>query len=211
MIHEVCAVLLVVGLFLLGVISPGPNFLIVAERSIASGFRAGFAAGLGVATGDAIYAAAGLLGLATLVTRAGWLFAAVKVLGGLYIAWIGLSMIRRSGPGTEVPPSARGRSLSAGRSFRLGLLTDLSNPKTVVFFASIFATAYDPSFPLWVGGCMWGGIVGSSVLWRTGLALALSRRRIQGLYHRFRRRIERLFGVLLLLFGVRLAVAGRAQ
>ncbi|MFW6084900.1 MAG: LysE family translocator, partial [Gemmatimonadota bacterium] len=53
---EIDAMALVVGLFLLGVVSPGPNFLVVAERSMASGFRAGFMTALGVAAGDALAA-----------------------------------------------------------------------------------------------------------------------------------------------------------
>lgn len=143
----------------------------------------------------------------TLVTQAGWLFAAVKVLGGLYIAWIGLGMVRRGFRSTNIRALPAQESVAA-RCFRIGLLTDLSNPKTVVFFASIFATAYNPALPTWVAAAMWGGIVASSIVWRAGLALALSRGRVRTLYGRFRRGAEALFGAVLILFGLRLAISG---
>lgn len=211
MAPEISAIFLIVGLFMLGVISPGPNFLVVAERSMASGFRAGVATGLGVATGDAFFAAVGLLGLATLVPQAGWLFSAIKILGGLYIAWIGLSLLRRSRRAGAVPVAANSEPVSTARCFRVGLLTDLSNPKTVVFFASIFAAAYDPALPAWVTAAMWGGIVASSIVWRTGLAAAFSRGYVRTLYARFRRSVETLFGAVLILFGLRLALSGRPR
>ncbi len=207
---EVASVLLVVGLFMLGVASPGPNFVVVVERSMASGFRAGFVTGLGVAAGDALYAAAGLLGLAAVVVQAGWLFGVVKVLGGLYIAWIGLRMVLRSRRPSAARSPAEGGEPGLATCFRAGLLTDLSNPKTVVFFASIFATAYDPALPAWVAGAMWAGIVGSSILWRAGVAAAFSRNAVRAVYGRFRGAIEVVFGLALVAFGLRLTLQPRA-
>lgn len=197
------------GLFLLGVASPGPNFLVVVERSMASGFRAGFVTALGVAAGDALYAAAGLLGVAAVVSRTGWVFAGVKILGGLYIVWIGGRMIAESRRNPE--PAIRSRPEAAGeiRCFRRGLLTDLSNPKTIVFFTSIFAATYEPGAPGWVLSGTWIGIVASSIAWRTGLVLAFSRRSVRHLYGRFHRSVRALFGAALVLLGARLALSNR--
>jgi len=211
MSSELSAVGLAVGLFLLGVASPGPNFLVVAQRSMGSGFRAGCWTGLGVATGDALYAAAGFLGLATLVSEAGFVFGLVRLLGGLYLAWLGLSMATRRGSGTpgdrRCPPAPAG----AAACWRAGLVTDLANPKTVVFFASVFSTAYDPSLPHRTLAAMWLGIVAASVLWRVGLAAGFSRDGVRALYARFRRRIEIAFGVLLVAFGLRLAATSNPR
>lgn len=210
--HHVPAIALVVGLFALGLVSPGPNFLVVVERSMASGFRGGFVTGLGVALGDGLYAAAGLFGVSAVISQVGWLFTGVKIAGGLYIAWIGGRMILRGGSGARSPHGAGpSEPVDHARLFRLGLFTDLSNPKTVVFFTSIFAATYDPALPGWVAAAMWSGILGTSIAWRAGLAVAFSRRRIRALYRRFRRRVETLFGGLLVVFGLRLAVSGRPR
>lgn len=205
---EISSIGIVVGLFLLGLVSPGPNFLVVAEHSLASGFRGGFVTGVGVAVGDGLYAAAGLMGVAAVIGRAGWLFAGVKLIGGLYIAWIGGRMLLgvRSGSGTELRAKPDAEDL--GGWFFRGLLTDLSNPKTIVYFTGIFAATYDPTHPGWVAVGMWGGIVTCSLAWRAALALAFSRRPIRRLYRRFRRGMEALFGAALVLFGLRLTVSG---
>lgn len=83
--EHLTSIFLVIGLFLLGVISPGPNFLIVTQQSLNNGQKAGFMTGLGVAFGDLIYAAAGLFGLATVISLVGWLFGLIKILGGIYL------------------------------------------------------------------------------------------------------------------------------
>ncbi len=157
-------ILTVVGLFLLGVLSPGPNFVVVVQASLSRGRLAGVATGLGVALGDAIYAAIGLFGLAAAITQSGWIFSLLKTAGGLYLAWIGLRMVL----GREKPDFAERESgvssNQLGKCVRSGLLTGLANPKTVVFFASIFAFAFDPASPNWVAGSMLGGIVVTSVV-----------------------------------------------
>lgn len=199
---------LVVGLFLLGVLSPGPNFVVVVQASLAGGRRAGVATGLGVATGDAIYAAAGLAGLATFIAQMGIAMSLVKLVGGLYLVWLGASMMmqRRARAIPRGAWAVRDRT-PRRRYFVRGLLTDLSNPKTIVFFASIFALAYDPSSPAWVAVAMWVAIVASSVLWRAGLSFAFSRRVIRDRYARVSGVAERVCGAFLALFGVRLAAA----
>lgn len=202
------SIALVVGLFMLGVLSPGPNFVVVVQASLSGGRQAGVATGLGVAMGDAIYAAAGLAGLATLIAQVGWALALVKLAGGLYLVWLGVSMmLRRNAP--HVNRGARGASHGVPwrRYFARGLLTDLSNPKTIVFFASIFALAYEPSRPAWVAVAMWAAIVVSSVLWRVGLSTAFSRRIIRERYARVGGVAEQVCGAFLMLFGVRLAAA----
>src|SRR5438876_3438925 len=83
------SVLTVVILFLLGLVSPGPNFLVVVQSTLTSGRLAGFVTGLGAATGDALYAACGLFGVAKLIETSGRLMMTIRFLGGLYLIWTG--------------------------------------------------------------------------------------------------------------------------
>lgn len=134
----------------------------------------------------------------------------VKLLGGMYITWLGLRLAWRAGSPLTAGRGVARTASSLWRCYRAGLLTDLANPKTVVFFASIFATAYDPGLPAWAAVGMWAGIAVSSVLWRTGLAAAFSRSAVHTLYQRAHRPIEVVFGALLVVFGVRLTLRARA-
>lgn len=201
------SVLLTVGLFALTFLSPGPNLLVVVQASLHSGRPAGIAAGLGVAAGDAIYAALGLLGMATLIAHSGELFSAAKVIGGVYLLWLAWRLIRRH-PSVRLDVDLPMPRRSLGGHFLRGLMTDLANPQTVLFFASIFAVTLSADTPPWARLLSWLGILGASVLWRSLLSVAFSRRRIRAAYGRSQRTIERIAGSVLAAFGVKLVLDG---
>ena len=196
--------LTVVTLFFLGLISPGPNFFIVVQSTLRWGRLAGFVTGLGAATGDALYATCGLFGVAELIERGGDLLIAIRVLGGLYLVWIGGRMLfGRSAAAYDSHDPGVTRS-SGTRQFIRGLATDLSNPKTVVFFASIFAVAVQPGTPRLARLAIVLGIVLTSLAWRSFLSLVFSTPAIRNIYERVHLPVERTFGGVLCLFGMRL-------
>lgn len=197
------SVLTVVMLFFFGLISPGPNFLVVAQTTLNFGRGAGLVTGLGAALGDAFYASIGLFGV-TQLTRVSTLMMGIEFVGGLYLAWLGLRMLwqRRVGSQLNSSPSLSSGTLSARAHFWRGLATDLANPKTVVFFASIFAIAVTPATTEAVRGAMLLGIVLTSVLWRFFVSVVFSTTSTCKVYERTGRIIERVFGAALCFFGV---------
>jgi amino acid exporter len=197
------SVLTVMTLFFIGLISPGPNFFIVVQTTLRWGRLAGFLTGLGAATGDALYATFGLFGVAELIERGGRLLIAIKVLGGLYLVWIGAQMILRRSAADYSHDLPAVRS-SGARQFAQGLATDLSNPKTIVFFASIFAVAVQPGTPRLVRLAILLGIVLTSLAWRSFLSVLFSTAAIRNVYERVHLSVERIFGGILCLFGIRL-------
>ena len=201
------SVLVTIGLFGLTFLSPGPNLLIVVQSSLSSGRAAGIAAGLGVAVGDAIYAALGLFGMAALIAESGDLFAVVKVAGGLYLLWLAWRMLK-GGSAARIDVDAAKPGAATANLFVRGLVTDLANPQTVLFFASIFAVTLTPTTPAWAKALSWLGIVAVSATWRSLLSFAFSRRRIRTLYARSQRAIERFAGVAFAAFGAKLIVEG---
>ena len=200
------AVALTVGLFALTFLSPGPNLLLIVQASLSGGRAAGFTAGLGVALGDGVYAALGLAGMSALIEVGGTLFAAVQVAGGAYLVWFGWHLARDAG---RVPVAmAGGEPDSLRRYFWRGLLTDLANAQTVLFFASIFAVTLHADTPAWARALAWSGIVVTSVAWRLALSTAFSRVRVRAAYARVQRGLERLAGAALMAFGLRLVYQG---
>ena len=95
-----------------------------------------------------------------------------------------------------------------GGLFARGLVTDLANPQTVLFFASIFAVTLTPTTPAWAKALSWLGIVVVSAAWRCMLSVAFSRRRVRALYARSQRAIERAAGAAFAVFGMRLIADG---
>jgi len=182
------SVILTIGLFGLTFLSPGPNLLVVVQSSLSVGRTGGIAAGLGVASGDAIYAALGLLGMTAVISHSGDLFAGIKVVGGLYLLWLAWKMLSgRASPEVAAAPAS---VQASSNLFVRGLITDLANPQTVLFFASIVAT---------------------SAAWRSALSFAFSRKRVRSVYSRWQRTFERIAGVALAGLGAKLIVEGMAR
>jgi amino acid exporter len=194
-----------IGLFALTFLIPGPNLLVVVQSSLAKGRAAGIAAGLGIATGDGIYAGLGLFGMSALITEGGTLFHAIKFLGGLYLIWFGVRLFLARAPVTLSSESISTAGTLRGY-FARGLVTDLANPQTVLFFASIFAVTLTPNTPTYVKAVSWIGIVATSVLWRSLLSVTLSHDRVRRAYERAQVPMERLVGVALGAFGARLLI-----
>src|SRR5712692_8957798 len=118
-------------------LSPGPIFFLVLRRTLARGWPSGFVSGLGVATGDATYAALAAFGVAAVTTfllaERRW----IGLLGGIVITLIGLQTLRKS-PLPDAPPQAgEGNRLAASYGSMVALT--LSNPSTILSFAAVFA------------------------------------------------------------------------
>lgn len=185
------------------VVSPGPNFLITAQAAARYDRRAGLLVAAGIGLGTLIWAGGSLAGLAVLFRTAAWAYTAVKLIGAAYLVVAGLLMVRaalRPAAGAAATP------IPSGRAFRIGLLTDLSNPKAAAFFASLFAVAVPPSAPvdaqaalaLLVTAMAWG--------WYSLVAVAMTTPPVLAAYRRAERWIVGITGAVFAGIGVRLAV-----
>jgi putative LysE/RhtB family amino acid efflux pump len=129
--------------------SPGPIFFLVLRRTLARGWRSGLTSGLGVATGDAIYAALAAFGVAAvttfLIAERRW----IGLVGGIAIALIGLRTLRQS-PHPDPPPKGEGNKSfplprAEGNKFGMAgaygsmVALTLSNPPTILSFTAVFA------------------------------------------------------------------------
>jgi amino acid exporter len=201
------AITLTIGLFVLTFFNPGANLFVVVQTSLASGSRAGMLTGLGVALGDAIYSGLGLFGMATLITQCEGIFSFIKVVGGLYLLWFAYKSMNKQtapySPALQQPLSAPWYAF-----FRRGLITDLSNPQTVLFFISIFSVTLSAETPTWAKMSAWLGIVLSSVIWRVFLSQAFSLPAVRRSYASMQRVASRVIGVVIGAFGIKLIYEG---
>lgn len=203
------AIILTVSLFVLTFINPGANLLVVVQTSLCSGKNAGIYTGLGVALGDACYSGLGLFGMAALIAEGGILFSAIRVFGGLYLIWYAYNTLRNRNTlqmGTGALPALVTAPWHV--FFRRGLLTDLSNPQTVLFFISIFSVTLTPETPVWAKIVSWFGIVIASVLWRTLLSVAFSLPAVRRGYGKAQRMLGGIIGMALGAFGIHLIYQG---
>ncbi|MGQ7804133.1 homoserine/threonine efflux transporter [Hafnia alvei] len=201
------AVWVTVGLFVLTFFNPGANLFVVVQTSLSSGRRAGVHTGLGVALGDAIYSGLGLFGMVALMTQFESLFSIIKIAGGVYLLWYAYGVVKNQ---NDIQIGTL-HTLVPGEGavfFRRGLITDLSNPQTVLFFISIFSVTLSAETPTWAKLLTWFGIVMSSVIWRTFLSQAFSLSVVRRGYSRIQRVISKVIGAVVGAFALRLIYEG---
>ena len=189
-----------------GVVSPGPSFIMVARTAAAASRADGLAAALGMGVGGLVFGLLALVGLQGLLAAVPALYVGLKVAGGLYLAWLGL----RLWLGAKTPlPLATEAPVRAGRSFVLGFVTQVSNPKTALVYASVFAAflprEFSPVFALAVLASLF--IVEAG--WYAVVALALSSERPRAAYLGFKVWADRIAGGALMALGLRLAASPR--
>ena len=125
------------------VLTPGPNMMYLASRSIGQGRRAGLVSLAGTGAGFVIYMLMANLGLAIVFIAVPWLFIGFKAAGVAYLVWLSWQALRPDGAGVfEVRDLARE---SDGRLFRMGLLTNLLNPKVAIMYLTLIPQFIDPS------------------------------------------------------------------
>ncbi len=143
--QELTALAGILAALTVGVISPGPSFVMVAREAVSSSKSQALGAALGMGVGGLVFGAAALLGLQAVFHAVPSLYVALKVLGGLYLCYLGFLIFKSAKQPLPVQTgSAKG--VNAKRSFWLGLTTQLSNPKTAIVYASVFAALLPQQF-----------------------------------------------------------------
>ncbi|QWP74981.1 LysE family transporter [Lysobacter sp. K5869] len=195
--------LAVVTITTLAVISPGPDFAMVSRNSLLQSRRAGVLTALGIALGVWVHVGYTLLGVGLVIRESIRLYAALKLLGALYLLWLGVKMLRTRAADepAQTAPAAQGDCAA----LRTGFLTNALNPKCTVFVVSLFLQVVGPDTPLSAKLGYGAFVSGAHLLWFALVALLFSQGAVRARLLRWRRGIDRAFGALLIGFGALLA------
>ena len=135
------------GLFLAAGIllnlTPGPDTAYILGRSIAQGREAGIASALGICVGSIFHSCAAALGLSAILATSAVAFAAIKLLGGAYLIFLGIKMLLDRRRRLSLPSNFRRRTTIA--AFRQGVFTNVLNPKVALFFLAFLPQFIDPA------------------------------------------------------------------
>jgi threonine/homoserine/homoserine lactone efflux protein len=175
--------------------TPGPDFLVTTRTAMLHGRDAARRTVLGLAVGTAGWGLAGFFGIHALFLAAPFLYVALKLGGGAYLIFLGLRLLASG--------------LRGGSAFRLGLITNLANPKAALFTTSLFAATLPPSPPAWLGVAAAAIMTAICLGWYTLVAQALTTGHVAALFARARRWIDRVAGAAFVGFGLELALDAR--
>lgn len=132
--------LTVAAVHLLALISPGPDFFFVSQTAVSRSRKEAMLGVLGITAGVMVWSGVALLGLHIILEKMAWLHNIIMVGGGLYLCWMGYQMLRGALKKNPAPAHEPQIELAhGGRSFLKGLLTNLANPKAIVYFGSVFS------------------------------------------------------------------------
>ncbi|MBW3506532.1 MULTISPECIES: LysE family translocator [unclassified Pseudomonas] len=194
----------VITITLLAIISPGPDFAMVTRNSLMLSRRAGVLTALGIGLGVMVHVTYTLVGVGLLIQQSPWVFSTIRLVGAVYLIYLGVKMLRAK------PGSGSAESLVAPLSdlaaLRTGFLTNALNPKTTLFIVSLFMQVVRPDTPLAVQIGYGGFIAVAHMVWFALVALCFSAGAVQGRLLAVRHWIDRVFGGLLVGFGILLAV-----
>ncbi|HOZ31745.1 MAG TPA: LysE family translocator [Tabrizicola sp.] len=192
------------GLVIFAAISPGPAVLMSARTGLTEGFRTGVMLAMGIGSGAVIWALAAMFGLHLVFDAAPSLLWALKIGGAAYLLWMAWHLWRDAAT-PFVAEDTRPVPRSPLAAYRLGLWTNLANPKAAVMFSSIFLGTLQADTPLWVLASLLGVIFTAETLWNSLVARIFSLDRTRARYISLKTLIDRSFGGMLALLGVKIA------
>lgn len=192
------------GLSLFAAVSPGPAVLMAARTGLTEGFRTGAMLAAGIGAGAVVWASAAMFGLNLVFAAAPWALWALKIGGGAYLLWMAFHLWRDAAK-PFVTEDSRPVPRSALSAFRLGLFTQLANPKPAVMFSAIFLGTVPQGTPAWVYAALLAVVFCNETVWNTVVARIFSLDRTRAGYISLKTIIDRTFGGCLALLGIKVA------
>jgi RhtB (resistance to homoserine/threonine) family protein len=193
------------GVAIVVIVTPGQDTALTIRNTLAGGRRSGISTALGVATGQAAWTLATSLGLAALLLASEPAFLALKVVGALYLVWLGIHSLVDAVRGVRQARVASPR-LATRTAYRRGLLSNLGNPKMALFFTSLMPQ-FVPHHASFVQLASLGLLFCvTTLLWLSGYALVVARLGDILRRSRIRRALDAVTGAVLVAFGARLAL-----
>lgn len=206
------------------VLLPGPNSLYVMTLASRHGIAAGYRGAAGIFAGDTVLMLLTVTGAASVLYASPTVFTGLKIAGAIYLAWIGIGLIRSSIPTwrlrhqtlavksetdtQDMPRDSHGKKLNFTNPFRTAMVISLLNPKAIMFFLSFFIQFVDPQYPYPELSFFLLGVIVQVVSLLYMSALIWGGARLAGAFQQrpvLSAASTALVGVLFLGFGIRLA------
>ena len=186
----------------LALLSPGPDFFLIARTAIASGWRVASGACLGIALGNGVFIVLAFTGV-SILHEGSVLFALLQLAGAVYLIYLGIAFVRHAGS-TSVCATSGSTSPTWWRNLQMGLLSGLLNPKNALFYASLASlvagssTVWKVSYGVWMFCAV--------LAWDLLVAVGIGHRRVLRRFSAALPLLERLSGLVLLLLGTGLLI-----
>jgi RhtB (resistance to homoserine/threonine) family protein len=221
--------LIVAGIHALAVISPGPDFVLVSRLSLSYSRKIGLAGAVGIALGIGVHIAYSILGIGTLIASSVLLFNTIKILGALYLVYIGVISIRQSSREPDENKlenasrdfkkkrsvyldfsSRESEDMTYIKALRLGFLTNVLNPKATLFILAVFTQVITPATPKFIQLVYGVEMIFATVLWFSIVAFFLSTDYVARKIKRVGGVVDKITGAVLIALGLKILLESQS-
>ncbi len=194
----------ILSVLILGCISPGPSFVLVAKLALSNSRNDGIAAALGMGIGGIIFSLLALLGLQAVLESVPALYMVLKIVGGLYLIYLAVQMIRGASARLQIEPTKYRNEQQLKKSFTVGILTQLSNPKTAIYYTSVFAALLPNNFSNSLYIVLPPIVFVMEAGWYSFVSIVLSSPKPRAIYLKWKAGFDRVAGGVMSLLGIKL-------
>ncbi|MBL7481107.1 LysE family transporter [Legionella bononiensis] len=203
-LNQLSALLPLIALVFISLISPGPDFAITVKNSLVYSRRSGLLTALGIALGSLIHISYTLLGLGLLITEIPVLMRCIQYIGASYLLYIGYKNLMSKAAGDRIDGFDSTVDLKPLQAFSVGFITNLFNPKAMLFFISLFSVLMprniSDSNKLFLAVVLFL----ETLLWFSFVAFSLSGTTTRAKFQKVSHWIERVTGAILIVLSLKL-------
>ena len=195
--------IIITSVHLLAAASPGPDFVLVSQQTLSNGKRAGLLCSLGIALGLSVHILYSAFGLAAVIANSASAIWVIKLLGGSYLIYLGVSGLRARARNTETIVTDGVDDQSDLKTIGLGFLCNALNPKAPIYFISLFTIVLSENTPaqhLLIYGLL---MMVLQFAWFSFLTILLSRPMVMDRFQALGHWIDRVAGGAMLLLGIK--------
>ena len=186
-------------------ISPGPDFFFVTQSAIRQSRTHALCAALGVSLSILVWSICAISGLHFLFQKIAWLQQVLMILGGLYLLYLGIQLLKSAFNKNPAPSVKNQDETLPQKSHSMllvqGFLTNMANPKALVYFSSVFSIAISTEVSIFEQSSLLALVFIESLMWFSAVALVFSAPKINHYYQKFSKKIDGITGGIFISFG----------
>ncbi|MBP6345717.1 threonine export protein RhtC [Neisseriaceae bacterium CLB008] len=188
----------------IALMTPGPDFFFVSQVAASRSRRDGMKAVLGICLGVVIWSGVALLGLHLILQKMAWLHQGIMIAGGLYLSYLGYQLLK-SAKNHSIANLPTQLPLSHSKHlFMKGLLTNLANPKAIIYFGSVFSLFVGDDMSATARWSVFALVAVETLIWFSMVAAIFSLPAFRKGYQRAAKWIDGVAGTLFVAFGLHL-------